>query len=53
MKCTVCGKEMPTGTGTTFVWNDGRIVYYCGSKCRANVGLGREPARINWIRKKK
>ncbi len=53
MKCTICGKEMPAGTGSMLAWNDGRIVYFCGSKCKNNVALGRDPARINWIRKKK
>ena len=52
MKCTICGKEINAGTGKMFVWNDGKTAFYCGSKCENNAALGREPARMNWIRKK-
>jgi len=40
------------GTGKMFVKNDGRIFYYCSSKCDANSALGRNPAETNWVRKK-
>jgi large subunit ribosomal protein L24e len=52
MKCSVCNKEIPVGTGRMLVWNDGRTAYYCGSKCRSNVEMGRQAKNINWIRKK-
>ncbi|MBU5557608.1 MAG: 50S ribosomal protein L24e [Candidatus Aenigmatarchaeota archaeon] len=53
MKCSICGREIPSGSGSMFVWNDGRIAYYCGSKCKNNAALGREPKKLNWIKKKK
>ena len=52
MKCSFCSNEIETGTGMMFVKNDGRISYYCSSKCDKNARLGRNPANTNWVRKK-
>ena len=53
MKCSFCGKEIEKGTGVMFVKNDGRIFYFDSSKCEKNMlKLGREPARVAWIKKK-
>lgn len=53
MKCSFCNKEIEKGTGMMFVKNDGRVFYFCSSKCEKNMlKLHREPARTNWVRKK-
>lgn len=44
---------MEPGTGKMFVKNDGKIFYFCSSKCEKNMMLGREPARTKWVVKKK
>ena len=37
-----------------FVKNDGRVFYFDSSKCEKNMlKLGREPARVRWVRKAK
>jgi large subunit ribosomal protein L24e len=53
MKCSFCGKEIEKGTGVMFVKNDGRVFYFDSSKCEKNMKLGREPARVGWVRKAK
>lgn len=37
MKCTFCGEEMRKGTGTVLAKNDGKMVYFCSSKCEKNL----------------
>ena len=54
MKCSFCGKELEKGTGVMLVKKDGKIFYFDSSKCEKNMlKLGREPARVDWIRKVK
>jgi large subunit ribosomal protein L24e len=54
MKCSFCKSEIELGTGKMFVKNDGRIFYFCSSKCSKNMlKLGRESKKVKWIRKKK
>ena len=33
--------------------NDGKSIHYCSSKCRRNFKLGRDPRKINWVKRKK
>ncbi|MEM5782605.1 MAG: 50S ribosomal protein L24e, partial [Candidatus Aenigmatarchaeota archaeon] len=37
MKCSFCGNEIEKGTGTMFVKNDGKIFFFCSSKCEKNM----------------
>lgn len=37
MKCTFCGNDIKKGTGKMFVKNDGKIFYFCSSKCEKNL----------------
>ena len=54
MKCTFCSCEMERGTGKMLVMNDGKILYFCSSKCEQNMmGLGRNPKKVTWTKKKK
>ncbi|HDD04869.1 50S ribosomal protein L24e [Nanoarchaeota archaeon] len=54
MKCSFCGKEIEPGTGIMYVRNDGKIFYFCSSKCEKNMlKLGRKPKKVEWVRKGK
>lgn len=54
MKCSFCSENIELGTGKMFVKNDGRIFYFCSSKCEKNtLKLRREPKRVKWVTKKK
>jgi large subunit ribosomal protein L24e len=54
MKCSFCNDNIELGTGKMFVKNDGKVLYFCSSKCEKNmIKLKREPARVKWVTKKK
>ena len=51
-KCSFCGETIRKGTGKMFVHTDGRIAYFCSSKCEKNTRkLKRNPAKTAWTRK--
>jgi len=52
-KCSFCSKTLESGTGKMVVKNDGKIFYYCSRKCERSSEMGRTPAKVNWVRKKK
>jgi large subunit ribosomal protein L24e len=41
---------MPFGTGLMYVRNDGRILYFCNSKCERNTEMGREGKNKKWTK---
>lgn len=51
MKCSFCKQEIEKGTGKMFVKSDGRIFYYCSSKCQKNHKI-RDPKNVKWVIKK-
>ena len=53
MKCIFCSKAQEPGIGIIKAMNDGRIIYFCSSKCRKNYYLGRSPKKLKWAREKK
>lgn len=54
MKCSFCKQEFEKGRGKMFVKNDGKIDYFCSSKCEKNMlKLGRSPLKVKWVTKKK
>jgi len=54
MKCVLCGKNIEAGTGKMFVRNDGKVFYFCSSKCQKNMlKLKREPKKVKWVTKKR
>jgi len=54
MKCSFCNENMEAGTGKMFVRNDGKVFYFCSSKCEKNMlKLKREPKDVKWVTKKK
>ncbi len=52
MKCSFCAGELEAGGGKMFVRNDAKIFYFCGAKCSKNFSMGRNPAKVGWVRKK-
>ncbi len=52
MKCIFCSKSQQPGQGTIFAYNDGKVIYYCSSKCRRNFKLRRNPKKIKWARQR-
>lgn len=48
VKCNFCGSELSKGKGKMFVKNDGKIFYFCNSKCESNWGHGRQGKNIRW-----
>jgi len=52
--CSFCRRSFPQGMGMVLVRNDGSMLWFCSSKCRRNMlNLGRNPARVRWVRKAK
>ncbi len=47
-KCSFCGGGIPDNRGKMAVKNDGRILWYCSSKCEKNSGLGRAGKKTRW-----
>ncbi|NQV08573.1 50S ribosomal protein L24e [Candidatus Woesearchaeota archaeon] len=49
MKCSFCGEQIRPGTGKMFVKIDGKILYFCSSKCDKNMlKLKRKPRKTKW-----
>ncbi|MBU2576169.1 MAG: 50S ribosomal protein L24e [Nanoarchaeota archaeon] len=49
--CTFCKKRYEFPRGTTVIQKDASIRYYCSSKCRKNMEMGRLSKKVNWIKK--
>jgi len=51
-KCTFCGDNLNPGTGKMFVQKDGKILYFCSSKCEKNMlKLRRKPIATRWSKR--
>lgn len=51
MDCSFCGKTIPIGTGIMYVKKDGKIFYFCTSKCEKNqIKLKRVPRHTTWTK---
>ncbi|MEM3127199.1 MAG: 50S ribosomal protein L24e [Candidatus Woesearchaeota archaeon] len=47
--CSFCGSTLTPGTGKLLVKNDGKLMYFCSSKCENNSqNLNRNPRKIRW-----
>ncbi len=53
MKCSICKLNVPRGTGKMYVRNDGRIFYFCSSKCQKNWTMGRVEKNLKWAMQEK
>ncbi len=51
-KCTFCGDVIEKGTGKMFVKKDGKVLYFCSSKCEKNtLKLKRKPIKTKWSKR--
>lgn len=51
-KCTFCGSVYEFPRGLTYVTGEGKISYFCSSKCRKNaLNLRRDKFKVNWVKK--
>ncbi len=51
--CSFCKKEIPRGTGKMLIKKNGKILWFCSSKCEKNLlKLKRNPAKRKWASKK-
>jgi len=50
MKCSFCGEALKKGRGKMFAKNDGKVFYFCGSKCQRNFRHGRDPKATRWTK---
>jgi len=48
MKCSFCGGKVPEGKGKMFVKNDGKVHYFCNSKCQKSWRMGRPGKKTRW-----
>ncbi len=49
VKCSFCGKEIPKGKGIIYAKADGKVFYFCSSKCKKNaLNLGRLGRHWKW-----
>ena len=50
VKCTFCGKDF-RNTGKMYIKKDGKVFYFCSSKCEKNmIKLERKPRKIRWTK---
>ncbi len=49
--CTFCKNAYEFPKGITVVQKDSSVRYYCSSKCRKNMEMGRLNKKVKWIRK--
>ncbi len=53
-KCSFCGEAMERGTGKMYVKKDGKILYFCSTKCEKNtLKLNRKFLETRWSSKYK
>ncbi|MEM1534914.1 MAG: 50S ribosomal protein L24e [Candidatus Pacearchaeota archaeon] len=51
-RCSFCNGEIKKGTGLMFVKKDGKILWFCSSKCRKSFFMGRDAKKLKWVKKK-
>ncbi len=52
-RCSFCKDMYEFPKGTTVVQKDGTTRFYCSSKCRKSMEMGRDNRKVKWVRKKK
>ncbi len=49
--CAFCGKLLGIGTGKLLIKNDGRLLYFCSTKCEKNLlELKRKSREHKWTK---
>jgi large subunit ribosomal protein L24e len=49
--CSFCKNSYEFPKGTTVVQKDNSVRYFCCSKCRKNMEMGRLSKKVKWVRK--
>ncbi len=49
--CSFCKEAYEFPRGTTVVQKDSSVRYFCSSKCRKNMEMGRLSKKVKWVRK--
>jgi large subunit ribosomal protein L24e len=49
--CTFCKNSYEFPKGTTVVQKDSSVRFFCSSKCRKNMEMGRVSKKVKWITK--
>jgi large subunit ribosomal protein L24e len=53
-KCTFCGIQLERGTGKMYVLKDGKVLYFCSSKCQnSQLKLNRKATSLKWTERYK
>tara|TARA_Y100000310_G_C20028785_1_gene510801 strand:- start:228 stop:440 length:213 start_codon:yes stop_codon:yes gene_type:complete len=52
-ECTFCRELYTFPRGLTLVLNDGKVLYFCSSKCKKNFDLKRDSKKVNWVKREK
>jgi large subunit ribosomal protein L24e len=47
-RCSFCAERLPEGRGKMFVKADGKIFFFCNSKCHKNWDMGRVGKKVKW-----
>lgn len=47
--CSFCKKSYEFPKGTTVVQKDSSVRYFCSSKCRKNMEMGRLNKKVKWV----
>lgn len=48
-RCTFCGRDLEKGTGKMFIYNSGKIDYFCSRTCEKQLHkLKRTPLQVRW-----
>ena len=50
VKCSFCADKVPEGRGKMFVKTDGKIFYFCNSKCEKNWKMKRAGKNVRWTK---
>lgn len=51
VSCSFCGKTISKGTGKMFVKKDGKVLYFCSSKCeKSMLKLKRKARNFKWTK---
>ena len=49
--CSFCKESYEFPKGTTVVQKDSTARYFCSSKCRKNMEMGRRNKKVKWVQK--
>jgi len=48
-KCSFCESQIAQGTGKMYIKKEGKVLYFCGSKCEKNaIKLERKATKLKW-----